>query len=137
MGAKAAAIADLTKAIEIAPDNLPANRRMLAWADGAQQRQAAFALLGQERNFDALRKAIEVLSENGQRNFSSVTVLDDAIEGWAVWQDDAPLEIVISDGADSVSEIMEADAFHPLGDYGHATSFPCPDHGRLLNQSNS
>ncbi len=123
MGAKAAAIADLTKAIEIAPDNMPANRRMLAWADGAQQRQAAFALLGEERNFDALRKAIEVLTENGQRNFSSVTVLDDAIEGWALWQDDAPLEILISDGAHSVSETMEADAFHPLGDYGHATSF--------------
>jgi GT2 family glycosyltransferase len=123
LGAKSAAIADLVTALQIAPDNIPANRRMLAWAHGAQQRQAAFALLGHDRNFDALRKAIGVLSANGQRYFSSVTVLDEAIEGWAIWQEDAPLEVVISDGTDTVSEMMEADAFHPLGDYGHAINF--------------
>jgi len=34
LGAKTAAIADVTKALEIAPDNVAANRRMLAWAGG-------------------------------------------------------------------------------------------------------
>src|ERR1043165_9183291 len=33
MGAKAWAIADLTKALQIAPDDIAANRRMLAWAE--------------------------------------------------------------------------------------------------------
>ena len=37
MGAKAAAIADIAKALEIAPNNIAANRRMLAWATEPQQ----------------------------------------------------------------------------------------------------
>src|ERR1700756_2841060 len=43
LGAKAAALTDLAKAIDIAPDNIAANRRMLAWADGAEQMRAALA----------------------------------------------------------------------------------------------
>lgn len=123
MGAKAIAIADLAKAIEIAPDDIAANRRMLAWAQGPQQRQAALALIGQERNFDVLRKAIEVLLEQGQRNFANVTVLADTIEGWAVWQDRGPLEISISSGDHAERKIYEPDPLHPLGKYGHATRF--------------
>jgi GT2 family glycosyltransferase len=123
MGATANAIADLAKALEIAPDDIAANRRMLAWAQGPQQRQAALALFGQERNFDVLRKAIQVLWQHGQRNFANVTVLADTIEGWAVWQDGGCLEISISNDADTVSEIYQPDPFHPLGTYGHATGF--------------
>ena len=123
MGAKTRAIADIESALEIAPDNIAANRRMLAWACGAQQRQAAFALIGQECHFDSLRKAIQVLHKGGQHNFGNVTVLEDAIEGWAVWQDEAPLELTITDGAHTVSVVFEPDLFHPLGDYGNATSF--------------
>ena len=123
MGAKAPAIADIARALEIAPDNIPANRRMLAWARGPQQKRAAFALIAQEQQFDSLRKAIQVLHKDGQRNLANVTVLEDVIEGWAVWQDEAPLEISISNGGHAVTEKFEPDPFHPLGDFGHATSF--------------
>ena len=123
MGAKAAAVADIATALEIAPDNLVANRRMLAWADGPQQLRAAVALIGQERHIESLRKAIQVLQQGGQPNFASVTVLDDTIEGWAVWQDAAALELSITDGADNVTATFEPDLFHPLGDYGQAKSF--------------
>jgi hypothetical protein len=123
MGAKAPAIADIARALEIAPDNIAANRRMLAWARGPQQKRAAFALIAQEQQFNSLRKVIQVLRNDGQRNLANVTVLEDAIEGWAVWQDEAPLEISISNGAHPVTEKFEPDPFHPLGDNGHATSF--------------
>ena len=124
MGAKAAALSDIAKALEIAPDNIAANRRMLAWVKRPQQKmQAAFSLIGHESNFASLRKAIQVLRQNGQRNFANVTVFADAIEGWAVWKDEAPLTISITDGADDVSVKVEPDAFHPLAEYGHATDF--------------
>jgi GT2 family glycosyltransferase len=123
LGSKAAAIDDIERALAIAPDNIAANRRMLAWADGSQQLQAAYALIGQEHNFDQLRKAIQVLIENGQRNFSNMVVLEDAIEGWVLWQDEAPLELSISDSAHSIRATLEPSPFHPLGDFGHATSF--------------
>ena len=123
MGANAAAIADIEIALEIAPDNIAANRRMLAWADGPQQTQAAFALVGQERQFDSLRKAIQVLHDSGQRNIANVTVLEDAIEGWAVWQDEASLKLSIMNSTHNVSAMFEPDLLHPLSGYGHATSF--------------
>jgi GT2 family glycosyltransferase len=124
MGAKAAAVADIAKALEIAPDNIAANRRMLAWAKRPQQKiRAAFALIRNERSREFLRKAIQVLLENGQRNFANVTVFADAIEGWVVWEDDAPLTISITDDAHAVNKMFEPDAFHPLAEYGHATDF--------------
>ena len=123
MGAREIAISDLAKALEIAPDDLAANRRMLAWARGQQQKQAAKALIGHERNFDVLRKAIQILMEDGQRNFANVIVTEETIEGWAVWQEKSPLAISISNGAHSESETCEPDPRHPLGDCGHATSF--------------
>ena len=123
LGAKTAAIADVAKALEMAPDNVAGNRRMLAWADGMQQMQAARAIICEDHNFKSLRQAIHALYKNGQRTFANVTVLGDAIEGWAVWEAEAPLEISITDGTVEISEKFEADAFHPLGEYGQATSF--------------
>ncbi len=76
MGRKAAAIADIVKALEIAPDNVLANRRMLAWAKQRQHKmEAAFALIDQETNLVSLRKAINILRKYGQRNFAKVTIL--------------------------------------------------------------
>ena len=38
---KTAAIADVARALSIAPDDIRANRRMLAWTQGEKQKQAA------------------------------------------------------------------------------------------------
>ena len=123
LGAKTAAITDLVKAIEIVPGNIAANRRMLAWAGSKQQMRAALAIVHHDSNPDMLRNALEVLRKHGQRNFTNVLVLEDAIEGWAVWQGEAFLEISIVDPAVRIHEKFEADAFHPLGEHGHATNF--------------
>ena len=123
MRAKSAAIADLERALEIAPDNIAANRRMLAWADGPRQLQAAFSLITQDHAIDSMHRAIRILYAAGQRNLACVTVLEDAIEGWAVWHDEADLELSISDGAHNVSVMFGPDPLHPFIVYGHATSF--------------
>ncbi len=61
MGEHAAAIADLDRALHLAPDDIAANRRMLAFADGARKSEAALNLISRERDVKMLREAIEVL----------------------------------------------------------------------------
>ena len=124
LGAKADAIADIAKALEIAPDNIAANRRKLAWAKRPQQRiQAAFALVGREKILSLCAKPSRFCEQNGERNFAHLTIFADAIEGWAVWEDEAALTISITDDTDEVSAIFEPSAFHPLAEYGCATDF--------------
>jgi len=123
MGAKAAAIADLKKALEIAPDDIAANRRMLAWAEGSQRKRAALTLIDYDRDFNTLRQAIHILQKEGQRNFAKITVLENAIEGWAVWQDNAPLKLSLSNSVYQECETYESDPFHALADCGRAVSF--------------
>ena len=123
LGHKAAAIADAAKALEIAPDNVVANRRMLVWADGKQQLLAALAIVRHDHNLKSVRHAAQILQNKGQRTFANVTIFGEVIEGWAIWDKEAPLEIsIMSDGV-QINEKFYADAFHPLGDYGRATNF--------------
>jgi GT2 family glycosyltransferase len=126
MGAKADAIADMAKALDIAPDNIAANRRMLAWAGDDLQLRAARNLVDHSRDPPLLSKAIQVLQEHGRRRFANVTVRSDTIEGWALWDDKADLEVSISDDARLVSTKFAPDALHPLAEYGHAVSFSLP-----------
>ena len=126
MGAEADAIADMARALDIAPDNIAANRRMLAWAHDDQQVKAARALIDHSRDPSLLAKAIQILQERGQRRFANVTVRGDTIEGWALWDDEADLEVSITDDAQLVSKKFALDALHPLAGYGHAVSFSVP-----------
>jgi O-antigen biosynthesis protein len=123
MGAKADAITDMAKALDIAPDNIAANRRMLAWASGDKQVKAARALIDHSRDPSVLSRAIHVLQQHGQRRFANVTVRDDTIEGWALWEGEADLEVSIADDAQLVSTKFAPDALHPLAGYGHTVSF--------------
>ena len=124
MGAKAAAVADLSRALEIAPDDIAANRRMLAWATRPEQRRsAARALVKNENRFEVLRNALRALQQGGQRDFARVTVLADRIEGWAVWQSKAPLTISIASNSDEISFATEPNAQHPLAEFGNAANF--------------
>ena len=123
VGATAAAITDDAKALEIAPDYVTANRRMLAWATGRQQIQAALAIIRQESNLPLVRKALQILYKNGQRSFANLTVLANTIEGWAIWDAEDTLEISITDGNAEIREMVYSDAFHPFGEYGRAASF--------------
>lgn len=135
MGARQAAIADLAKAIELAPEYIAANRRMLAWAEGPQKISAASAIIANEHEFDVLRHAIQVLRAEGQDAFVNVTVLEDTIDGWAVWSDEALLEISISDGTNRTSTLFKPDPLHRLADCGHAASFSVSRPGSKSPQS--
>ena len=66
MGERAAALADLEAAIQIAPDDLAANRRILAWGETGQQIAAARTLIDHDRDERIRRRAAVVLRANGQ-----------------------------------------------------------------------
>jgi GT2 family glycosyltransferase len=122
-GDRAAAISDLARALEIDPGDMAANRRMLAWADGTKQIEAARVIIDQDRNIETLRKAVAVLHKNGQRSFARVSVFEDAIEGWAIWQGEPSLKVTILDGSEVVTESFAPNSCHPLAAYGSATEF--------------
>jgi O-antigen biosynthesis protein len=123
MGAKVDAITDMVKALDIAPDNIAANRRVLAWANGREQIKAALTLVDHDRDLSLLSKAIKILQEHGHGKFANVTVHDDAIEGWAVWDVNADLEVSITDGTQIASTKFEPTPLHPLAGCGHAVNF--------------
>ncbi|MDX8456001.1 glycosyltransferase [Mesorhizobium sp. VK9D] len=126
LGDKSAAIRDLRNALDLAPEDIAANRRMLAWADGAGKIEAAAALIPQDRDLDTLRVAMEVLHAAGRRHFGSLTVLDDTIEGWAVWTGHEPLELTVTDGSSSVAGRIQPDPLHAFSDLGRAAGFRLP-----------
>jgi len=108
------AIDDLVEVLDIAPDDLEANRRMLAWSTGRRQRAAARALLKCERNIDVLRHALRVLGEANDRPHAAITVLDDTIRGWVAWTQGASAEVSIRAGSDTISSLIEPDPFFAL-----------------------
>ncbi|MDX8500849.1 glycosyltransferase [Mesorhizobium sp. VK4C] len=126
LGDKSAAIRDLRNALALAPEDIAANRRMLAWADSAEKREAAGVLIIQDRDLDTLRTAIEVLRASGRRHFGRLIILDATIEGWAVWAGHAPLELTVTDGSGSVASRIQPDPLHPLSDLGRAAAFRLP-----------
>jgi O-antigen biosynthesis protein len=135
LGETSAAVLDIAKALTIAPADIGASRRMLAWGNSTQQKQAAVALVTHDRDFAVLRRAIEVLRREGERAFASTRVFDDVIEGWAVWEGEVPLEATITDGSYSVTVRLEADPNHPMRDIGRALCFKLPRPMSLKPQS--
>ena len=109
------AIADLAAALIISPDDIWANRKMLAWANGREQQAAALSLLSSERNMGVVRKALETV-ERGRAAFAAVRVYDQSIEGWAVWDRDGPIEVSMTTSDNAVTYFIEPDAAHPLAD---------------------
>jgi O-antigen biosynthesis protein len=123
MGEIAEAIVDLESALEILPEDLTANRRMLAWAQGPRQRAAAIAIVAGERDFSVLRNALAVLRQDGERAFAAVTVLDEAIQGWTTWSGHGTVELTIASPDGSFSVALKPDRRHPLaGRDVHATA---------------
>lgn len=114
MGEKSAAIEDLDRALEIAPEDIAANRRMVAWSDGPHQRKAARALLARENDFEVIAKAIKTMRTAGEERFALVTVWDAAVEGWAAWVGEGRLDVSITGGRDTATASFDPDPFHPL-----------------------
>lgn len=114
LGQKRHAIADLSDALDISPKDVQANRRMLAWATGSLQQTAARALLSSDRDVNVLRQALDVLDDQARTTYASMNVFDRSIEGWAVWDRDAPLEVSIVSRDGTTAYYLEPDPFHAL-----------------------
>ena len=114
MGYDDAALTDIVRALELAPNDLSANRRMLAWGRGQAQIDAARRLVTAESDFAAIASAIAVLRREGMRNFTAIKCTDSAVTGWAVWQRSTRAWITLdSDGAGH-SILLIPDPRHPL-----------------------
>jgi len=127
MGEKELALLDVARAIEIAPDEIAPNRRLLAWAEGDKRRDAALRLIARDRDSDWLRNAISILREGGRRAFASARIVSGTIRGWGAWPQTGSLEIVVAEGPNSVAYELEEDPMHPLANVvGCAADFVLP-----------
>jgi GT2 family glycosyltransferase len=113
MGYVEAALADIARALELAPDDLAANRRMLAWGKGQERLDAAGRLLTAEPDFVGVASAVAVLRRSGQRTFAAIKSTDNIVTGWAVWDRSKVARITVGD-AGSTSARLIPDPGHPL-----------------------
>jgi O-antigen biosynthesis protein len=109
-----AALADITRALELAPNDLAANRRMLNWGSGQAQVAAARRLLTVEPNFAAVASALAILRQEGERNFAAIKWTDDTVTGWAVWDHTKAARITIESETGSSSTRLISDPAHSL-----------------------
>jgi GT2 family glycosyltransferase len=127
LGDRQAALRDLAMALDIAAQDLAANRRMLAWGRGRQRAEAAIVLLAGERDAATLRAAMATLEQAGRRCFAAISVLDDQVLGWAAWPRAGTVNVTIAGSEGTVSAPIAPDPFHPLAnDRRHAAAFALP-----------
>lgn len=127
MGERSAAMEDLLEAVHISPDDIAANRRLLAWGTPRHQAAAAVVLIDSERDVRILRPAIAALRESGRGAVASLRVYDDLVEGWAVWRGAGPIRVTIADAANRIEHLFESDPQHPLSvELGSAAAFRLP-----------
>jgi GT2 family glycosyltransferase len=127
MGERRAAIDDISRALELLPEDIAANRRMLAWAEGAKQLQAAQVLLRCEQDFKVLAKVVSLLRKGRKRTaFGAIRYTDTEIFGWASWSGRSLPKLRI-EGDTTAIETLAADPRHPLRTSGsHAVTFSRP-----------
>jgi O-antigen biosynthesis protein len=113
MGDRVAAVADLVTALDIAPDDIAANRRMLSWGDNQRRLGAARRLVECERDMRALYQAVNFLRRNGQSAIARIDLHDDLIEGWVTWHGGEQLQVIVA-GSDNREFVLEVDPDHPL-----------------------
>jgi GT2 family glycosyltransferase len=127
MGEVAAALADLETAIEVSPDDLGANRRLLNWGDAAQRTAAAERLIAGESDTRVLQQALAELRGGGRTACARLEIRENVIVGWAAWQGAGPVRVVIEGDADHGEAVLAADPEHPLCDeVRSATDFALP-----------
>lgn len=114
MGERAAALADLDTAIQIAPDDLAANRRILAWAEAEQQIAAARTLIDHDSDARIRRKAATVLRASGQTVDEKKLEVDPGYQSLGENQDAAGVPLPEVSSPQLMPVAMEGDAGIPL-----------------------
>jgi O-antigen biosynthesis protein len=115
MGERAAALADLDTAVQIAPDDLAANRRILAWGETEQQIAAARTLIGHERDPRIRRQAAKLLRASGQMVDKNKFDDDSGRQPVAENQDAARFALPEVPSPQLIPGAMESAAGAPLG----------------------
>ncbi len=124
MGYIDAALADIARALELAPNDVVANRRMLAWNHKAPRIEAARRLLAIEDDFTHIAAAIAALRRVGQTNFAAFDWTENKIRGWAVWNRGQRAHITIESEGVVETKWLIPDPLHPFATEGaNATSF--------------
>ena len=124
VGAHREALVDLARALELEPDDLAANRRMLAWAVGEAQQAAARILLRRDTDPDVLATAIRLLKRPRGSAFAGAAATDAMVTGWAAWAGTIGPKVTIEDGDRAEVTTVEENGDHPLAAcLGHAASF--------------
>src|SRR5262245_16044216 len=113
MGDGRGAMADIVRALELAPENIQANRRMLAWGNGRVQLDAARMLIARDPDLVVLIDALDVLRQAGSRALACVRIFDDVIAGWVAWDENGVIELTISGLGEHTIEILPEED-HPL-----------------------
>jgi len=125
LGHTSDALADLKRALDLAPEDLAANRRVLLWGTGKDQVEAAQRLLTIEHDFSRIAAAIEVLPSSEKRAVAKIDSTYDRIAGWVGWTRPSRVKIVLQcDGGSEEIGWVEADETHPLAaTFRHASNF--------------
>lgn len=125
LGELAAALEDLATALAIAPDDIAANRRMLAWGRGRARTNAARTLVALDRDPRVLRQAISLLRAGGETGLAALHRRGDVVEGWAVW----PRSDRESDRILGPKSVLAADLLHLVhtGEFGVIKTTVAPD----------
>ncbi len=113
MGDGKGALDDITHALELAPEDIQSNRRLLLWADGAAQRTAARTLIARDPDPAVLTDAMNVLRRSGARAVASLRVFDDVIAGWTAWDGHGAIELALT-GEPELQLTITPDDTHPL-----------------------
>ena len=122
-----AACADITRALELAPDDLAANRRMMQWGTELPRQAAAIRLLGLDHDVDVLATAIAVLKGTGRPGFGAIHRVGPRITGWVAWKGRARPRISIERNGKTKNLPIRSDPEHPLTQIAeHAASFDLP-----------
>lgn len=114
LGRRRPALADLERALAIAPEDVAANRRMLAWGKGEARARAARALVRVDRDLASLIAAVGHLESRGERIFASLQVFAESVRGWVAWHGDAAVAITVAGDLQRATTYIEPEPSHPL-----------------------
>ena len=115
MGHIDAALDDVVRALELAPNDLLANRRMLAWGRGQALIDAAWRLITVDPDMTGVASALAVLRRGGKHTFAAIRWTDTHVTGWAVWDRAKRARVAVqSDAGSSNSVWLTPDPQHPL-----------------------
>lgn len=125
MGELDSAVVDIAQALMLEPEDIQANRRLLAWGTPAQRAAAAQTLIRIDREAEVLSRALAVLREGGCRAAGAIHMVGGTVEGWAAWNGKRPVKLTIRNGSDARQQVLcgEADAELTAAGFDHVARF--------------